>query len=376
LIRIEGSQTLSITSKANEYRRKGKDIAILAAGQPDFDTPNFIKKAAIDALKMGKTKYTPVRGIPELIQAIVERYKRERDIIYKSDEIIVSCGAKQSIFNILFAILEEGDEVIIPKPYWLSYPQIVQLCRGVPVFLDTDASLKITPQMLRPIITKKTKAFILNSPNNPSGMVYTKEELVELAEIFKEYNIYVVSDEVYEKIIYDIDFFSISQVNGMQHRTFVVSGVSKSYAMTGWRLGYAAGTKEVIKNAGVIQSHTTTCAPSISQYAAVSALKNGDAEIKKMVSIFKKRRDIAVKLLEEIPDITFNIPDGAFYIFVNISSYTKDSMDLTNKLLEQGVAVIPGAPFGKDGYIRISYASSEGDIKKGIERIGKFLMEK
>ena len=367
---------MSITTKANEYKRQGKDIAILAAGQPDFDTPEFIKEAAIKALKMGKTKYTPVRGIPELVQTIIEKYKAERGIEYNKDEVMVSCGAKQSIFNILSAILEERGEVIIPVPYWVSYPQITRFCNGVPVFIKTDNSLKVNPLQLKNAITKRTKAFILNTPNNPSGMVYTKKELENMAEILKDYNVYVISDEIYEKIIYDIDFFSISQVSDMRGKTFVVSGVSKSYAMTGWRLGYAAGPEEIIRYAGVIQSHTTTCAPSISQYAAVAALKMGEQEVNKMVSIFEKRRDLCVKLLKDIPDVKFNVPEGAFYIFLDVSSYEKDSMKFANELLEYGVAVIPGVPFGKDGYIRISYASSEDDIKKGIERIGNFLEQK
>ncbi len=374
--RLEGSQTLFITSKANMYKREGKDIAVLAAGQPDFDTPDFIKEAAIDALKMGKTKYTPVGGIPELVQTIIERYKGERGIKYDEDEIIVSCGAKQSIFNILSALLEEGDEVIIPVPYWVSYPEIVKFCNGIPVFVETGNLLKITPQQLRDVITKRTKAFILNTPNNPSGMVYTKDELMEISKVLKEYNIYTISDEIYEKIVYDVDFFSISQMPNMKEKTFVVSGVSKSYAMTGWRLGYAAGPEEIIKYAGIIQSHTTTCAPSMSQYAAVEALRMGKQEVGRMVSIFKKRRNLCVELLKGIPDVKFNIPQGAFYIFLDVSAYEKDSMKFANELLEYGVAVIPGAPFGKDGCIRISYASSEDDIKKGIKRIGDFLKQK
>ena len=374
--RLEGSQTLFITSKANEYKREGKDIAVLAAGQPDFDTPEFIKNAAIDALKMGKTKYTPVGGIPELVQTIIERYKRERGIKYDEDEVIVSCGAKQSIFNILSALLEEGDEVIIPVPYWVSYPEIVRFCNGIPVFVETGDSLKIRPQQLKNAITKRTKAFILNTPNNPSGMVYTKDELMELSKVLKEYNIYTISDEIYEKIVYDVDFFSISQMPYMKEKTFVVSGVSKSYAMTGWRLGYAAGPSDIIKYAGIIQSHTTTCAPSISQYAAVEAIRNGESTVQKMVSVFRKRRDTCIQLLKDIPDVRFNIPDGAFYIFLDVSQYEKNSVKFVEELLEYGVAVIPGAPFGKDGYIRISYASSEDDIRNGIKRIENFLHQK
>ncbi len=367
---IIGSSTLGILKKAKSLREKGKDIAILALGEPDFDTPEFIKEAAKQAMDLGYTKYPPVEGLYELREAVVE-WEKERGLEYTPDEVIITCGAKQGIFSVLFYLIED-EEVLIPSPYWVSYPKMVELVGGTPVFLDT-AKEKLTPEILEKHITERTKVLILNSPSNPSGVVYSLDELEGIAEIIKKHDIFVISDEIYSSITYDGPAPSIGTIPGMKERTFVVSGVSKAFAMTGWRVGWVLAPQHEIQALKNIQSHMLTSTSSISQYAAMVALKKGKESVREMVEKFRKRRDLVVKLAGEIENTSFPEPHGAFYLFLDVSYYTKNTARLAEVLLEHGVAVVPGEAFGCPGYIRISYASSEEEIKKGMERIKRCL---
>lgn len=386
-LQINPSITLEITAKAAELKAQGIDVLSFGAGEPDFNTPYNIIEAAFEAMKEGKTKYTKTSGIIELRKAICDKLKKDNNLTYGPDQIVVSTGAKQSLANIFMAILNPGDEVIIPTPYWVSYPELVKMADGVPVFCITEESndFKYTLETLKKVTTSKTKAVILNSPNNPTGSIYTEEELKSIAEFAKENDLIIISDEIYEKLIYDnekhISIASLSE--DAYNRTVVINGFSKSYAMTGWRVGYSASSKKIAKLMGSIQSHMTSNTSSISQYAALEALEGGQDSINKMIKEFESRRNYMSDRLNKIKDISFIKPMGAFYVMVNVGKYynkeisgneIKSSLDFSKKLLEEEkVAVIPGIAFGLDNYIRLSYATSMEVINKGIDRIERFL---
>ncbi len=379
--KLSPSLTIAISQKARELKAKGKNILAFSAGEPDFDTPDVIKKEAIKAINEGFTKYTPVAGIPELLEAIKIKLKRDNNLEYEIDEIIVSNGAKQSLFNIMACLIDEGDEVIIPSPYWVTYPEIVKYHGGKVVTINTDetTNFKITPTMLKNAITNKTKMLILTTPSNPTGAVYSKEELIEISNILKDTNIWVVSDEMYEKLIYDKEFTSVGSINeDMLNRTITVNGLSKSHAMTGWRFGYlATKNKELIKNINKLQSQMTSNINSITQKAAISALLGkADKDVENMVKEFKKRRDYVYKAFNEIEGLKANKVDGAFYIFVNHKQITNNSMEFALNLLDKkGVAVVPGVGFGSEGYFRFSFATDLDTIKKGIAKIKEYIKE-
>lgn len=384
---IEPSITLEITAKAKELKEAGIDVISFGAGEPDFNTPKNIIDAAIRAMEEGKTKYTATSGIIELREAICGKFKEDNNLIYKPQQIVVSTGAKQSLANAFMAILNPGDEVIIPTPYWVSYPELVALADGKSVYVDTgvENSYKYTINALEAVVTEKTKAILLNSPNNPTGTIYNREELVQIAEFAKKHNIIIISDEIYEKLIYDnekhISIASLSE--DAYNRTIVINGLSKSYAMTGWRVGYSASSVEIAKLMTSIQSHVTSNVNSITQYAAVEALTGGVEEINKMIVEFSNRRTYMMERLEVIKDFAIIKPKGAFYVMINISKYfgkevsgrkINNSLEFAKELLEQEkVAVIPGIGFGLEGYIRLSYATSMKNIEVGIDRIERFV---
>lgn len=384
---ISPSITLEITAKANELKSKGIDVVSFGAGEPDFNTPDNIIEAAIKAMNNGKTKYTPAGGILELKETICKKFREDNNLEYKPSQIIVSTGAKQSLANTFMAVLNPGDEVLIPVPYWVSYPELVKLADGVPVFVNTGEAdnYKYTIETLKLSLTNKTKAILLNSPNNPTGTIYSKEELIEIANFAKEHDLIIISDEIYEKLIYDgnehISIASLSK--DAYERTIVINGVSKTYAMTGWRLGYAAASERIVKHMTSIQSHMTSNVNTIAQYAAIEALNGPVEDLKNMINEFESRRNFMIEKLDEIDGISIIKPSGAFYIMVNISEYLntslnnieiKNSLDFAKVLLdEEKVAVIPGAGFGLDNYVRLSYATSKEIIEKGIDRISNFL---
>lgn len=381
---IASSLTLALTAKAAELRAQGEDVISFGVGEPDFNTPENIIKAAIDAMESGKTKYTAVSGIVELKEAIVKKLKEDNELNYSKENIIISTGAKQCLANVFSAILNPEDEVIIPSPYWISYPELVKLADGVPVFVETakENGFKITKNDIKKVINKNTKAIIINSPNNPTGSVYSKEELEEIANIAKEYDLFIISDEIYEKLIYldDCKHVSIASLSeDAFNRTIVINGFSKSYSMTGWRIGYAAGPEKVIKVMTNIQSHITSNVNTIAQYAAWEALNGQQDELKEMVATFKKRKEMMVRLLDEIKDVSYIEPTGAFYVFIDISEILrkyniKDSLEFSKILLEdKNVVVIPGVAFGLNDYIRLSYATSEENIEQGVKRIKEFV---
>jgi aspartate aminotransferase len=383
---ISPSPTLAITAKAKAMQAEGIDVIGFGAGEPDFDTPEHIKQAAIKAISEGFTKYTPTAGIPPLKKAICDRFKTDSGLEYDPSQVIVSCGAKHSIYNIVQVLCEPGDEVIIPSPYWVSYPEMVRVAEATPIFIDTAEKdhFKITAESLSKHITKKTKLLILNSPSNPTGEVYSKKELEAIAKIVVEKNIWVISDEIYDKLVYGgVENVSIASLNPqIKAKTLVVNGVSKSYSMTGWRIGYVAGDKEIIGAMSNLQDHSTSNPVSISQKAALAALTGPQDAVKTMAAEFEKRRNYMVDRLNKMPGISCLLPPGAFYAFPNVSklfnkSYNgkeiKGSMGLTELLLtEAKVAVLPGSPFGADNYLRLSYATSMKNITGGMDRIEEF----
>ena len=385
--RIEASVTLAITAKAKEMKESGIDVISFGAGEPDFNTPQNIINAAIKAMEDGNTKYTNVNGILPLREAICKKFKDDNNLVYNPSQIVVSTGAKQSLANAFLAILNPGDEVIVPNPYWVSYPELIGLADGKAVFVESNetSSYKFTKENLEKAVTEKTKAIILNTPNNPTGTIYSKEELMEIAEFAKKYNLIIVSDEMYEKLIYDgEEHVSIASVSDDAYeRTIVINGLSKSYAMTGWRLGYCGATEKISKLMTNIQSHMTSNVCSITQYAAVEALNGPQDKVKEMISEFERRRNYMVKTLEEMNNLSIIKPQGAFYIMINIDKCLgkeingekiSDSMDFAAKLLEHAkVAVIPGKAFGLDNYVRVSYATSMELIEKGLKRINEFV---
>lgn len=384
---INPSITLVITAKAKELREAGVDIVSFGAGEPDFNTPENIINAAIKAMQEGKTKYTPTSGVLELRKAICNKLKNDNKLEYNPSQIIVSTGAKQSLANAFMAILNPGDEVIIPVPYWVSYPELVELAEGKAVYVQTgeEYNYKYTIEALEKVVTDKTKVILLNSPNNPTGTIYSKEELSEIAEFAKKYDLIIVSDEIYEKLIYDnkkhISIASISE--DTFNRTVVINGLSKSYAMTGWRIGYAAAPIEIIKLMVSIQSHMTSNTNSITQYAAIEALTSNQDTINNMIVQFEKRRNFMVDKIESIGGLKIIRPSGAFYVMINIGNFfnkefngkkIENSLDFSEVLLtEEKVAVIPGAAFGLDSYIRVSYATSIELIEEGLNRLEVFL---
>jgi len=370
-------------------RKAGIDVVSFGAGEPDFDTPLPIKEAAIEAIRSGFTKYTPSSGISELKEAVAEKLKRENELDYSPSQVIISCGAKHSIYNILMAICDPGDEVIIGAPYWVSYPEMVRLAGGNPVIVQTSPQTGycMTPDDVRSKVTLKTKAIILNSPANPTGTVYPEEFLRGIGELAAEADFYIISDEIYEKLIYDgLKHVSIAALNeAFKERTILVNGVSKSYAMTGWRIGYAVGPEEVISAMSRIQSHSTSNPTSISQAAALAALRGDQNEVERMGREFERRRDLICSKLDEIEGISYVRPQGAFYIFPNVSAYfgkrlrgktINGSLDFADAMLESAnVALVPGVAFGDDGCVRLSFATSEEVIEEGLNRIRKALDE-
>jgi aspartate aminotransferase len=376
--RVTPSITLAITAKAKAMKAEGIDVCSFSAGEPDFDTPLHIKAAAIKALEDGKTKYGAASGEPGLRDAIARKLQRENGLNYKAENIIVSNGGKHSLYNLILALIEAGDEVIIPAPYWLSYPEIVTLAGGKSVIINTNAATgyKITPEQLRQSITPKTKLFILNSPSNPTGMVYTPDEMKALAEIIVEKDILVVSDEIYEKILYDgAKHVSIGTFGEeIFKRTVISNGFAKGYSMTGWRIGYLAGALELIKAATTIQSHSTSNVCTFAQYGAIAALEGSQDCVEEMRQAFAKRREVMYARLNAIPGLSCPKPQGAFYLLPDISKTGLKSLNFSNALLEAyKVAVIPGIAFGVDDTIRLSYATDMTTIEKGMDRLEKFV---
>ncbi len=383
LKRIKPSPTIAVSQKARELKDAGKDVIGLGAGEPDFDTPDNIKKAAIDAINRGETKYTAVDGTPALKKAIVDKFKRENNLDYLPEQISVGTGGKQIIFNAILATVNPGDEVIIPAPYWVSYPDIVLLAGGTPKIVKCSEknNFKITSEELKKNISKKTKWIIINSPSNPTGSAYTRKELEDLGKILKKNkHIFILSDDIYEHLTYDgFEFFTIAQIKELKDRTLTMNGVSKSYAMTGWRIGYGAGSKDIIKAMAKLQSQSTTNPSSVSQAAAVEALNGTQDFIKIRSESFKERRDFVVKYLNNIKGLSCLKPNGAFYVFPNCQEFLgkktklKTDKDFVEKLLEESlVAAVQGSAFGMDGYFRISYATSMDNLKKALERIKSF----
>ena len=383
LKRIKPSPTIAVTQKARELKAAGKDVIALGAGEPDFDTPNNIKKAAVKAIRIGDTKYTPVDGTPTIKNAVIKKFKRENNLTYTSDQITVGTGGKQVLYNAFVATLNKGDEVIIPAPFWVSYPDMVLLAGGKPKFIKCgeEDGFKLTPSKLKKAITKKTKWIILNSPSNPTGAAYSKKEIINLGKVLlKNKNILILSDDIYEHVKFDnFKFFTIAQIKKLKDRTLTMNGVSKAYAMTGWRIGYAAGPKNIIAAIRKIQSQSTSNPSSISQAAAVEALNGTQSFIKKRAKSFSERRNFVVNYLNSIPGITCLMPKGAFYVFpsckelIGKKTKIKNDTDFVQKLLEkQNVAVVQGSAFGLDGYFRISYATSMKKLKIAMQRIKLF----
>ncbi|MGA1980560.1 MAG: pyridoxal phosphate-dependent aminotransferase [Sedimentisphaerales bacterium] len=386
---IPPSATLAVTSRAKELKAKGVDIVDFGAGEPDFDTPDFIKEAAIKALKAGKTKYTAESGIIELRAAIAAKLEKENGLKYSPEQIIVNIGGKHSVYEAMQATLDPGDEVILPVPYWVTYPEAIKLAGAIPKIIQTDKknSYKVTPAQLKKTITKKTSMFVLNSPSNPGGFTYTPEELKAIANVLEGTQVMVLSDEIYEKLIYgDTKFVSFASLSKDAYdRTLTLNGLSKTYSMTGWRLGYAAGPLEVIKAMGRLQSHMTSNAVTFAQYAAVAALTDPAAgeTIEKMRTEFERRAKYMAQRLNAIEGIECPEPTGAFYCFPDISSHygrtingikINGSMDFAKALLEQAnVALVPGLPFGCDENVRLSFACSIEQITKGLDRLEKWL---
>ena len=387
LKKIKPSPTIAVTQKARELKAAGKDVIGLGAGEPDFDTPDNIKQAAIKAINDGDTKYTAVDGTPALKKAIVEKFKKENNLDYTTDQITVGAGGKHVIYNAMMATLNDGDEVIIPAPYWVSYPDIVLLAGGKPVVMECDEKqgFKINPSDLEKFITPKTKWIILNSPSNPTGACYSENDIKAIAAVLEKHkHIYILSDDIYEHVTYEgFKFFTIAQIESLKERVLTMNGVSKAYSMTGWRIGYAAGPKDIVKAIAKIQSQSTTNPSSISQAASVEALSGTQDFIKKRADSFQERRDFVVNALNAIDGIECLNPDGAFYVFPSCKGLMgkkdpngneiKSDTDFVQSLLENsGIAVVQGSAFGLEGFFRISYATSMENLKKALEKISSF----
>lgn len=375
---VKPSLTLVIDAKAKAMKADGVDICSFSAGEPDFDTPDHIKAAAKQALDQGKTRYGPAAGEPKLRAAIAQKLKQDNQLTYAPENIVVTNGGKHSLFNLMLALLDPGDEVIIPAPYWVSYPEMVKLAAGTPVIVPTDAAsgYKITPEQLRQAITPKTRLFVLNSPSNPTGMVYTPDEVRALAAVIVEHDLLVVSDEIYEKLLYDgAEHLSIGAVSPEAFaRTIVSSGFAKAYAMTGWRVGYLAGPLEVIKATITVQSHSTSNVCTFSQHGAIAALEGPQDCVEEMRRAFADRRQVMLDRINAIPGLHCPQPDGAFYVFPSIAKTGMTSLEFSSALLdEQQVAVIPGIAFEADDCIRLSYATGMDTINRGLDRLEQFV---
>ena len=372
---------MSLTSKANEMRALGEDIIVLTVGEPDFDTPQYIKDAGQEAIESGKTKYTSVDGVAELKDAIVNKFKKENNLIFNSDEVIVSAGCKQSIFNLLQVIIDNDDEVLIPEPYWVSYADMVVFAGGKPILIESsyENNFDLNFDLIEKNINDKTKLFMLNSPNNPSGKYFNSTMLKKLAELLRKYDkIYISSDDIYEHIFWHQEKFQniLNVAPDLKDRTIIFNGVSKAYSMTGWRIGYAAGNKEIIKKMKTLQSQSTSCASSVSQYAAISALTQKCEELPKMNAEYKERHDYVVKELNNIPGVTCRETDGTFYVFPSFTEYIEESQKINNDdelamyLLNEGkVAVVPGSAFGMSGHLRLSIALDLKTLEIAMNRI-------
>jgi aspartate aminotransferase len=380
---ITPSSTLAITAKANQLKDEGHDIIALGAGEPDFNTPNYIIEAAYDAAKKGKTKYTATAGLAELKQAIVDTLKQDQNLVYKPNQIIVSSGAKNALYLVFQALLNEGDEVLIPSPYWVSYPEQVKLAGGVPVFVEGHEinHFKVTVEQLKKSITDRTKALIINSPSNPTGMIYKKEELQAIGQFCLEQNLYIISDEIYNKLVYDgAKAPSITELSPeLQKQTILINGVSKSHAMTGWRIGFAAGDRELIKAMTNVASHSTSNPTSIAQYGALAAYTGPHEPVEEMRKAFEDRLNYAYERLINIPGLTCVKPKGAFYLFPNAKKAAKmtgfETVDQWVEALleEEKVALVPGSGFGAKDYVRLSYATSLENLKEALDRIHRFM---
>ncbi len=383
---LEVSQTLAMAAKVRELKSEGKDVISLSLGEPDFNTPEFVKQAAKEAIEQNYSTYTPVDGYLELREAISKKFKRDNNLEYKASQIVVSTGAKQSLYNVAQVLLNPGDECILPAPYWVSYAEIVKMAEGIPVVVSTsvDTNFKITPQQLEDAITPNTKMIIFSSPCNPSGSVYNREELTALAKVIKKHpNIFVVSDEIYEHINFSGNFCSMASIDGMYERTITVNGVSKAFAMTGWRIGYIGAPEFIAKACTKMQGQVTSGANSIAQRATITAVLAEPTVLEHMVKEFHKRRDLVIKLLQEIPNVKVNVPEGAFYAFPDVSWFfgktlkgrlINNSEDLAMYLLEEAnVATVTGSAFGDANCIRLSYATSEDILKEALKRIKEAL---
>jgi aspartate aminotransferase len=386
---VQPSPTLEVTALANALKAKGIDVIGFGSGEPDFDTPDHIKEAAIRAINSGKTKYTPAGGITELKKAVIEKFIRDNNLEYRTAEITINCGGKHSFYNLMQVVLDKGDEVIIPAPYWVSYPPMVVLADGVPVIIDTaeKTGFKISPDQLRAAITDRTRAIVINSPSNPTGSAYTKDEIEKLAQVIGERDILLISDDIYEAILFDnCKFFNIANVSPeMKKKTIVMNGVSKTYSMTGWRIGYMAGDASLIEQVETLQSHSTSNPTSISQWAALEALTGDQGLVAEMVRAFERRRGLIISGLNKVPGFSCLNPNGAFYAFPGVErvyamkgwpaieeKYKSafKSSKLSSYLLEEArVAVVPGIGFGTDGHIRLSFATSDENIVEGVKRI-------
>ncbi|MBE7010336.1 MAG: pyridoxal phosphate-dependent aminotransferase [Ruminococcaceae bacterium] len=385
---IQASTTLAIDSKFKAMKAEGLDVVGFGAGEPDFETPDYIKKAAIEAIQNGMTRYTPAAGTLELRKAVCEKLSRENGLSYEPAQIVVSNGAKHSLVNTFMAILNPGDEVLIPAPFWVSYPEMIKIADGVPVIMQTSETdnFKVTAEELKKAITPKTRAVVLNSPSNPTGMVYTEDELKAIADVIVEHDLYVISDEIYEHLIYEGKHVSIASFGDeIKKRTIIINGVSKTYAMTGWRIGYAAACPEVAKVMANLQSHATSNPNSIAQAATVAALSGGEEEIAVMKKAFAERRDYMVERINAIPGVSCKKPNGAFYVLMNISGVKgrtiggkriETSDDFAEAFLNVAkVAVVPCSGFGNDDFVRWSYATSMENICEGMNRLEAFLAE-
>jgi aspartate aminotransferase len=379
---LKPSPTLAISAKEKALKAQGIDIAGFGAGEPDFNTPDHIKEAAIKAINDNFTRYTPVAGIDPLKDAVIDKFNRDNQLSYKREEIIISCGGKHSLYNLFQVLFQEGDEVIIPAPFWVSYPPMVELAGGTPVIMETreEDDYQVTADLLKKYLTPKTKAIVLNYPSNPVGSVYYRENLEAIAKLAVQHNFFLISDEIYEKLVYDYEHVSIAALDpSFKERTIICHGVGKTYAMTGWRIGYTAGPADIIKAMGNIQSQSTSNPTSIAQMAAVAALNGDQSCIGTMVSEFRKRKDFLVKGLRDIPGVTCYDPRGAFYVFPNFNCVIgrkyndrviENSTVWTEVLLDEfHTAVVPGVEFGKEGYLRLSFATSMDVIEKGLARI-------
>jgi aspartate aminotransferase len=375
---VTPSLTLAIDAKAKAMKRDGVDVLSFSVGEPDFDTPSHIRIAAEAALEQGKTRYGPAAGEPKLREAIAQKLQRDNNLCYEAANIVVTNGGKHSLFNIMMALIEPGDEVIIPAPFWVSYPEMVKLAEGTPVIVQTatESGFRITPEQLRQAITPKTKFLILNSPSNPTGMVYTPEEVRAIAQVIVEKDIWVISDEIYEKILYDgAEHLSIGSVSAaVFERTIVSSGFAKTYAMTGWRVGFLAAPLPIVKAVETIQSHSTSNVCTFAQYGAIAAYEGSQDCVKEMVEAFTERRQVMLEYLNSIPGFTCIAPTGAFYMYPNISKLGINSLDFCSGLLEtQQVAAVPGVAFGTDDCIRLSYSTSVENIRKGMDRLAAYV---